>query len=880
LNLDRAAYGYAGCLNNSGDFMARRPQAAAAKPVYHLLNMGKTKFGDCILVQIAGKTILIDGGHPGDFKDNADRPSIPRQLGAILGSAAPFHFDLLVVTHCHQDHIGCLPRLVADKTITCDRALVADEKLGFGLDINGGTDARVANASPQAQALVAALTEEDHSSLRGDALDAFLADAASLQGNYNVMLKTLEDAGTRVVRYRQGTAAEKSQVAQIVSDMSGTGLVIFGPTSQQLAKCAEVLQHAGGTATDMLANVADATASVADLYLQLMANRGALDAVQGEPGAAKNCQSIVLAFGPAGQRVLLPGDMQFAKPQITAIAGDVTNLVQDVTAHAPYAFVKMPHHSSDNGTNEALLKAYGWPQLLGHSGGINDATHPDPDTLTLLKSLASSHSFVYARTDRNGMLTVDPSGGTASGFKVEHGQLNDFTPNKAADEVAVGPVIAQVAAGAGGPLIQVATASAAPFVEITFVRIPYEDGRVSIDGRVVEISRGAATNTGGSPANDTSGRAAAAYPASGTSLPQLTVQPGSLAGGRSLPKLLFVTDPDRLAENIGPEVAKQALSLVEAAGHKLVRGSGTDLIAATRQAIDSDHKGVVILGGYDVVPSQRVDVLDAELRGKLSSELIASDPDAFVVWSDDAYGDKEPDGIPELPVSRLPDARFAPLFLSMLTNPGGAGTGRFGLRNSARPFAIDVFNVVPGQEQLLASEPTNPAQLSASAIAKPNVYFMLHGDYHNTAAFWGENADGAVVAIDVNALPSSGIGLAFAGCCWGALTVSEPAFLGETGPTPRMVERSMALLVLKAGARAFVGSTGVHYSPGATGDFFGGPMHTAFWKEIGAGRAPAEALFNARSTYLMALPHGRTTLFDLAVERKIYKEFTCLGLGW
>jgi hypothetical protein len=95
-----------------------------------------------------------------------------------------------------------------------------------------------------------------------------------------------------------------------------------------------------------------------------------------------------------------------------------------------------------------------------------------------------------------------------------------------------------------------------------------------------------------------------------------------------------------------------------------------------------------------------------------------------------------------------------------------------------------------------------------------------------------------------------------------------------------MMEQSIALLVLKAGARAFVGATGVHYSPGETGGFFGGPLHSAFWKEIVAGRAPAEALFNARSAYLRAIPHGRTSLFDLAVERKIFKEFTCLGLGW
>jgi len=201
--------------------MARQPQTSRTSgPLYHLLNMGRTKFGDCILVQIAGQTILIDGGHPGDYKDNAERPSIPSQLGTILGSSAPFHFDLLVVTHCHQDHIGCLPRLVADGTITCDRALVADEKLGFGLDVNGGEDARFAGASVQKRALVAALTEEDHSSLRGAELDAFLADAANLQDNYDAMLKTLEDAGTRLVRYRQGTPAEQTKLSDLFPSLA------------------------------------------------------------------------------------------------------------------------------------------------------------------------------------------------------------------------------------------------------------------------------------------------------------------------------------------------------------------------------------------------------------------------------------------------------------------------------------------------------------------------------------------------------------------------------------------------------------------------------------------------------------------------------------
>lgn len=158
---------------------------------------------------------------------------------------------------------------------------------------------------------------------------------------------------------------------------------------------------------------------------------------------------------------------------------------------------------------------------------------------------------------------------------------------------------------------------------------------------------------------------------------------------------------------------------------------------------------------------------------------------------------------------------------------------------------------------------------------------MLHGDYRDGTTFWGEDNSGNLAAIDVGSLPQAGIGVAFAGCCWGALTVSEPAFLaGTQPPTPRMIERSMALSILKAGARAFVGATGVHYSPGDPGDFFGGPLHQLFWAEIAGGTAPAQALLNARNAYLLQIPHNRPALWNQAVERKLYKQFTCLGLGW
>ncbi len=97
-----------------------------------LLDMGSTKYGDSILIRGAGKTILIDGGHPGDMKDKPGFVSIPKQLDALLGGARPHVLDLLVVTHAHNDHIGCLPELVSQGVIRANKSYVADESLGWG----------------------------------------------------------------------------------------------------------------------------------------------------------------------------------------------------------------------------------------------------------------------------------------------------------------------------------------------------------------------------------------------------------------------------------------------------------------------------------------------------------------------------------------------------------------------------------------------------------------------------------------------------------------------------------------------------------------------------------------------------------------------------
>src|SRR5262249_28460464 len=55
------------------------------------------------------RSILVDGGHPGDRQARNGFPAIPDQLQELLGHSAPFPVNLLVVSHSHSDHIGCLP---------------------------------------------------------------------------------------------------------------------------------------------------------------------------------------------------------------------------------------------------------------------------------------------------------------------------------------------------------------------------------------------------------------------------------------------------------------------------------------------------------------------------------------------------------------------------------------------------------------------------------------------------------------------------------------------------------------------------------------------------------------------------------------------------
>jgi hypothetical protein len=355
----------------------------------------------------------------------------------------------------------------------------------------------------------------------------------------------------------------------------------------------------------------------------------------------------------------------------------------------------------------------------------------------------------------------------------------------------------------------------------------------------------------------------------------------ALPRDRKLPKLLFVTHTSKLGANIGAANVTAAVTAIQEAGLDVYDvPNPTAPWPDLRQQLSQGFAGIVILGGYDVLPAVRLDVLPATLRASLATN---SDADNFIIWSDDSYGDVDGDTLAEFPVSRIPDAHSAACLCAMLGSKSGVvAQQRFGVRNAARPFAQQIFQTLPGTSTLLVSAPTSPATVGLATSGLN--YFMLHGSYLDSTTYAGENTDGSHMdAFNVNDVPTQFAGTVFAGCCWGALTVDGIASQTVQGhvPAPLLPAQSVALTWLQAGARAFVGPTGSHYSPTVEPyDRFGGPLHRSFWQHILSGDAPAAALFNAKLDYLRNMPHGQNTLAAQALEFKTLREFCCLGLGW
>jgi len=98
-----------------------------------------------------------------------------------------------------------------------------------------------------------------------------------------------------------------------------------------------------------------------------------------------------------------------------------------------------------------------------------------------------------------------------------------------------------------------------------------------------------------------------------------------------------------------------------------------------------------------------------------------------------------------------------------------------------------------------------------------------------------------------------------------------------------VAERSIALSYLKAGANAFVGCTGAHYSGPDLDpqDNYASALHEMFWLQLPRlSYSASMALFAARRFYAESIAADHRDPSDIARRLKNRAQFTCLGLGW
>ena len=886
--------------------MDNAPQSACR---VHLLDVGEETYGDCILCQFGSVSVLIDGAHPQDWQKRGEHPSIPEQLAQLLGQNQPLHVSLLIVTHAHSDHIGCLPALVKKGILTADWALVTDPGMGWGRNSANPPDA---DAPENVRALQAGLREESRAGVKSDAaLTQFLSDAVSLESSYNDMLDTLRTKNTQVVRYGHDNPSV------LLAQFAPVGLTILGPSLNQLLACAKrIASGAGRGAPGGSDAFADALRHTEDnlvaAYRRLIEGQEDADA-DSRPGSSVNDQSLIVSFAVNSRKMLFTGDMQFITPQLPTINAQVQALRALIRANGPYDFIKMAHHGSSNGFDATFLRDAPQTKYYGICTGQNSPDHPAPETLALLKNNADH--LIWARTDRNRLTTFDLSG-NAVNVQMTQGHLNDSTPNSA-DTIseAASPTAPpsqgtatpsqgvvtppQGTAPTGGALAATSSTSginaasetsaspalATPAVSMQETTRRADDRFVEISVRVPHVKTRVTLTIDVQPQQaDGDGPQDRPPEANRDGGPNLNI-----AGGRN-PPVLFVTSRDALSERIGRPQTDHLLQSLRTQGFAVYdalpagladANQAAPLIAAqVKQYWPLQVQGVVAIGGYDVVPSQRLNVLDAALQNQVD---LQDDPyDNFVVWSDAYLGDPDGDGFPDLPVSRIPDAGSADfVFTAIQAVRSTSGLPPSGIRNIKRPFADDVFRNVSAQSSLLTSatryaDETPPYSLNAGLV-----YLMLHGDHEDAAHFWGEQIQEA--AIGLNNVPRHPGSIVFTGCCWGALPVDVIARRYSMGqPLPaRTPDNSLALRFLRNGALAFIGCTGSHYSPlEPQYNYFGKPLHDAFWKRCTTGMAPMQALFEAKKEYLGGIPHRNNAALERAIEMKILRQYTCLGLGW
>lgn len=394
--------------------------------VVSLLDVGRQQYGDAVLCRFGSVSVFVDGAHRGNINDEGSHFSIPRQLGYLLNqSTTPYKIDLLICTHLHEDHIGCLPDLVKLNKIRPKYALLVDPKFRWG---DGQSDTA---DSPMALSLVEALLEEPQPDIDEAGFAELMSDSETLFQRYTGMIANLTNAGCKVIRFgTDSTTQLKNYLAG-----KGVGFEILGPRKTDLPICAELIQNWRNDTLDRIRNSdsADSAFTPLSFYKQILAEADAADGPRSS-GVFINLESLVVNFTYQGKNFLLTGDMQMADEETNnpTLKQGRQVLLDKVLAKAPYEFFKLPHHASWNGFSEEVRSKLKTTSLYGFCTGSNSEHHPSATAMNVLKNHPDQK---WVRTDRNGQVSMS-FGAAAPNIRLSYGSINDPSlPQPSHDEI-------------------------------------------------------------------------------------------------------------------------------------------------------------------------------------------------------------------------------------------------------------------------------------------------------------------------------------------------------------------------------------------------------------------------------------------------------------
>jgi hypothetical protein len=370
--------------------------------------------------------------------------------------------------------------------------------------------------------------------------------------------------------------------------------------------------------------------------------------------------------------------------------------------------------------------------------------------------------------------------------------------------------------------------------------------------------------------------------------------PLELAGRRQVPPLAFVITPEGIAQ-----FATSAAELRSAlAPHRLQVITTTDDAAAAAGALWAGMRGtgytpegIVLLGGYDTLPPQIIRTFWDALAPSVSFD---DEDDNYLVWNDDHYGDRNRDGLPELPVSRIPAG--VDLWRALRAAPADGADPR----DQWRAFRIKVFSYAEAvyadlpdatASPMLNYSSTNHTAIKKRGLTADRVFVATHAVYRDADAY---KSSTGVPIVTTHDIPDAADGaVVLAACCHSVMLIKERAIdveVGLAGMTPIGTNESMAKTWVDKGAQAYIGFTGKLWTPTvAPYDYLAGKLTRLFWqKHLKHDMPPSKALFGAKAEFILNMPcahplvkaEGLSEPTSIAQHLKDYWGATCIGLGW